>query len=498
MRRCELFTICVLKHLNSYLIIYFFLVSFCLVGTAQAQQNGSRITQKADWATFVSKNPEECWSVSLPKKSINRKNGKNVSVKRSDILLFTFFRPVSGVKGQITFTPGYPPKKVSLRVGSQTFDMSLIQGEWAWARSASEDKKILAAFQRGRTATITATSQRGIITQDTFSLIGYSSTTNEAATRCGMAIPKPKLAATKRTVGDANTSNCLEDASKCSVAELCAKSTIESASGKKVWNTEKSAKKFVTAAQDTGLSCGVEKNIAESSPAPSNEKYKVASGTGFFVTREGHLITNHHVVEGCEDVKLHSKGNIHLTTKIANDVKNDLAILKVDQVPSHIFPLADKSPFPLQDIIVAGFPFGDRVSSSLKFTQGIVSSVSGIANDYSQIQIDAALQPGNSGGPILDKFGNVVAVAVAKLSLEKILEDFGVVPENTNFGVKASAVKNLMEGNRLQYKSSNTEILSKQELSQATTDGTVFLSCWMTAAQIEEMRTTKVLFSELN
>ena len=313
-----------------------------------------------------------------------------------------------------------------------------------------------------------------------------------------MAIPKLKVAKTKRTVGDTNKSNCLEDASKCSVAELCAQSTQESASGKKIWKTDNSAKKFVTVAQDSGLSCGVEQNIAKPSPEPSNEKYKVASGTGFFVTRQGHLITNHHVTEGCEDIKLHLRGNVHLTIEIANDIKNDLAILKVDQTPRHIFPLANKSPFPLQDIIVAGFPFGDRLSSSLKFTQGIVSSVSGIANDYSQIQIDAALQPGNSGGPILDEFGNVLAVAVAKLSLEKILEDFGVVPENTNFGVKSSAVKNLMSGNRLQYKSPNTEIMSKQELSQAATDGTVLLSCWMTTAQIDQMRATKVLFSDLN
>ena len=124
--------------------------------------------------------------------------------------------------------------------------------------------------------------------------------------------------------------------------------------------------------------------------------------------------------------------------------------------------------------------------------------MSGIGNDYSQIQIDAALQPGNSGGPILDEFGNVVAVAVAKLSLEKILKDFGVVPENTNFGVKASAVKNLMEGNQISFKSPNVEVLSKRDLSQAATAGTLFLSCWMTTAQLEQMRTSKVLFNELN
>ena len=144
-----------------------------------------------------------------------------------------------------------------------------------------------------------------------------------------------------------------------------------------------------------------------------------------------------------------------------------------------------ESSFPLQEIVVAGYPFGEKVSSTIKFTQGIVSSVAGLGNDYSQIQIDAALQPGNSGGPILDEYGNVVAVAVAKLSLKKILKDYGVVPENTNFGVKASAVRNLMEGNGVSFKPPNTEVISKRELSQVATDGTVYLTCWMTTAQIE-------------
>lgn len=226
----------------------------------------------------------------------------------------------------------------------------------------------------------------------------------------------------------------------------------------------------------------------------SYDTYKVASGTGFYVSEQGHIITNHHVIDGCQDVKVHSKGKVLETKKIADDKRNDLALLKISETPKHAFALNTESPFPLQEIVVAGYPFGDRVSSTLKFTQGVVSSLAGLGNDYSQIQIDAALQPGNSGGPILDEYGNVVAVAVAKLSLKKILKDYGVVPENTNFGVKASAVRNLMEGNGVPFKSQRTEIISKRQLSSLATDGTVFLSCWMTTAQIEQIKDTKVIF----
>ena len=78
------------------------------------------------------------------------------------------------------------------------------------------------------------------------------------------------------------------------------------------------------------------------------------------------------------------------------------------------------------------------------------------------------------------------------------MKDYGVIPENTNFGVKASAVRNLMEGNAVPFKSPNTVVVSMQELIKNVTDGTVYLTCWMTTAQIEQMRAKKVLFEDLN
>jgi S1-C subfamily serine protease len=235
-------------------------------------------------------------------------------------------------------------------------------------------------------------------------------------------------------------------------------------------------------------------------PAPDrsveNEVQKVASGTGFYVSKVGHILTNNHVIDGCEETKVHSKGKVINTVKIASDTQNDLALLKVDNKPLFVFALSEEGSYPLQDIIVAGFPFGERVSSTLKFTKGIVSSVAGLGNNYSEIQIDAALQPGNSGGPIIDEYGNVIAVAVSKLDMKKILKDYGVIPENTNFGVKASVVKNLMQGNSVPIKKPNRELISKADLSQSVTEGTVYLTCWMTTAQIVQLRNRKVLFSD--
>lgn len=237
-------------------------------------------------------------------------------------------------------------------------------------------------------------------------------------------------------------------------------------------------------------------NPKEADTTPADETRKVASGTGFYVSEEGHIITNHHVIDGCEEMKVHSKGKVFDTVQIASDAQNDLALLKVEAQPDHVFALSADGSFPLQDIIVAGFPFGDRVSSTLKFTKGIVSSVAGLGNNYSEIQIDAALQPGNSGGPIIDNYGNVIAVAVSKLDMKKILKDYGVIPENTNFGVKASVVKNLMQGNSVAFAPPNNDLISKSELSLSVTNGTVYLTCWMTTAQIQKLKNRKVMFSK--
>ena len=229
-----------------------------------------------------------------------------------------------------------------------------------------------------------------------------------------------------------------------------------------------------------------------------DETQEVASGTGFYVSEDGHIITNHHVIDGCMDIKVQSQGELIPTIRLAEDKQNDLALLKVSQEPQYVFALSNDSPYPLQEIVVAGFPFGDRYSSTLKFTKGIVSSLAGLGDNYSEIQIDAALQQGNSGGPIIDEYGNVVAVAVAKLDAKYMFENFGIIPENTNFGVKASAARNLLEANRVNLKASSNEIISKRDLSNIATDGTVYLTCWMTNAQLEQMKSKKVMFQNLD
>jgi S1-C subfamily serine protease len=237
--------------------------------------------------------------------------------------------------------------------------------------------------------------------------------------------------------------------------------------------------------------------VVKTSPK-DDQTISASSGSGFAVSSDGYVITNNHVIEGCQDVVVHTKQTDIPMRVITYDTRNDLALLKGDFTPSAVFPLSTERPELLQDIYVAGYPFGINISTSVKVTKGIISSLTGIGNNFSNIQIDAALQSGNSGGPILDDMGNLVGVAVAKLDAKYMFDNFGSIPENTNFGIKASVVKSVLDSSSVDTPSANKSAISKSQLGKMITNGTYYISCWMTLAQIEKVRSKKVLFSELD
>jgi hypothetical protein len=152
--------------------------------TAPAQSD-NLVATKTAWSVFADTNPKECWGVSKPKQSVNTRDGKPVSVKRSDILLFVTFRPgQSG--GETSFTGGYAfadKSTVDVAINGQTFQMTT-KGEWAWAATPDDDAKLMAALQKGSEATLTAHSGKGTQTADTFSLSGFTAAMTEAASRC--------------------------------------------------------------------------------------------------------------------------------------------------------------------------------------------------------------------------------------------------------------------------------------------------------------------------
>jgi len=127
-----------------------------------------------------------------------------------------------------------------------------------------------------------------------------------------------------------------------------------------------------------------------------------------------------------------------------------------------------------------------------------MSPLTGIGNNFSNIQIDAALQPGNSGGPILDEYGNVSGVAVAKFDAKYAIDNFGAIPENINFGIKSNVVRIVLNSQMVNLIQESGAAPNKRALGKQISQGTYYISCWMTTAQIQDMKQKKVMFENIN
>ncbi len=187
-------------------------------------------------------------------------------------------------------------------------------------------------------------------------------------------------------------------------------------------------------------------HISERDPRGRGDRTPVAgdivTGSGFFVTAKGRLVTNAHVVEGCRSIEIGGHGAARVVTA---DAAADLALLEF--VPgagrTAAVPVAVLSSVPPRlgaDVVLLGYPLSHLLDGSLNVTTGVVSGLAGLARDPQRFQLTAPLQQGNSGGPVLDEAGLVIGVAVAKLDEMAELERSGSLPQNINFAIRASVV----------------------------------------------------------
>ncbi|WP_395745428.1 S1C family serine protease [Prosthecobacter sp.] len=161
-----------------------------------------------------------------------------------------------------------------------------------------------------------------------------------------------------------------------------------------------------------------------------------ATGSGFAITETGYVVTNAHVVEGAVKVEVRSGQTFVEAKVVAIDQQNDLAILKIEAATTPIRLNTDTSPKLGDDIVVGGFPNPGMQGTSLKLTKGVISSLKGMQDDVRHFQIDASIQPGNSGGPLVSSDGSVVGVVNAKLNDSAVVLATGSVPQNVNYAIK--------------------------------------------------------------
>lgn len=155
---------------------------------------------------------------------------------------------------------------------------------------------------------------------------------------------------------------------------------------------------------------------------------------------------------------------------MSSDETNDLALL---QAPSPFKDVAKirQNAIPVGNGVVAiGYPYHGLLTSDFTVTTGIVSSLSGILNDTRFLQISAAVQPGNSGGPLFDLGGGVVGVVAAKLDAVRVARATGSIPENINFAIKTGALRDFLDNSAVQYQIAEWHDASKRETSEIAKD----------------------------
>jgi S1-C subfamily serine protease len=186
-----------------------------------------------------------------------------------------------------------------------------------------------------------------------------------------------------------------------------------------------------------------------------------ASGTGFFITPDGYLITNQHVIDGAKKVAIRKFGTLLTAQILHSDSKNDLALLKV-QGKFDPLPIGNSDQMKLgMAVCTLGYPNVSIQGERAKFTKGEISSVAGLRDDPRYFQISVPLQPGNSGGALIDEQGNVIGVVTMKLDAVKIMKEQGDVPQNVCYALKGNLIPTFLK----QAKTSDLSTLSVREIS---------------------------------
>jgi S1-C subfamily serine protease len=199
------------------------------------------------------------------------------------------------------------------------------------------------------------------------------------------------------------------------------------------------------------------------------QKVNASTGSGFQVA-ENYYVTNSHVVEGCREFEV---GDKNRATLVYADKDQDLALLKTEKSFGSVARIRTDPPKLSEKIIVAGYPL-QSMFEGISITSGAVNRLTGFRGDRTHFQITAPIQPGNSGGPVLDGAGNVIGVVVATLRNKPS----DVTPQNVNFAISISELVSFLGKKEIQYrKGSLSRDLAETDVAERATTFTQPIKC---------------------
>jgi len=226
--------------------------------------------------------------------------------------------------------------------------------------------------------------------------------------------------------------------------------------------------------------------VASASISGAAQAADISSGSGVVVGDHGEVLTNAHVVKACAQIIVRSPAGGSATAQlIARDDKNDLAVVRTRPLSS-VATFRDGKPVRAGDAIVAlGYPLSGLLATEANLSVGNVSALAGVADDTRYLQISAPVQPGNSGGPLLDASGHLVGIVAAKLNALRVARFTGDIPENVNFAIKAEVARTFLESKGIKYQMERSDKqLSPADVGDIGRPFTVHIECGGTSTQV--------------
>ena len=215
---------------------------------------------------------------------------------------------------------------------------------------------------------------------------------------------------------------------------------------------------------------------------PGARERASSSGTGFVVA-DGRVLTNNHVVAECGRLVVRNAAGTRVPGRVtATDRRRDLAIMTVANEVGPPLSFRDAPAVRRgEGVVTYGFPLSGLLSSGPSLTTGNVNALAGLRDNPNNFQISAPVQPGNSGGPLLDSQGNVIGVVVSKLNAARTAEmTGGDIPQNVNFAVKGTEALAFLRSNGVQPRTAGSTGAEKRafEIGEIANASTVYIECY--------------------
>jgi S1-C subfamily serine protease len=235
----------------------------------------------------------------------------------------------------------------------------------------------------------------------------------------------------------------------------------------KIYDSPVKDSKFVPIV-DGSISAFLFAQVCESGPS---------SGSGVVVS-SNRVLTASHVIDRCTAIDAVFEGKRYPAQLLAQDTKNDLGVLQVQTLPAARSATLRNKAVIGETVMAAGYPLSGILSSDLTVTTGNVNSLAGIADNQNHLQISAQVSPGNSGGGLIDKSGNLVGLVVSKLDVLRLAAITGDLAQNVNFAVKPEVIKTFLDSNGVRVPAMDAgSRLETEVLAQRAKEFTVKLEC---------------------